>query len=76
MNMNVKGYWSTKQICQRFNCTRMTIHRWMKREKLPFPKPRFTASGSQNLWAIDDVQQWEMDCVIANNPDLATTEAA
>ncbi|TQC94713.1 helix-turn-helix domain-containing protein [Moraxellaceae bacterium AER2_44_116] len=70
-----KGYWSTKDLCHRFRCTRCTINRWMRRDKLPFPKPKIMATGSQNLWSIDDVQKWEIECVISQNPELANQAA-
>lgn len=57
----VKGYYSTKDLTARFRCSSRTIHRWMKRENNPFPNPRITGSGSQNLWAIDDVEIWEKE---------------
>ncbi|ACK47139.1 hypothetical protein Sbal223_2649 [Shewanella baltica OS223] len=57
--MMIKGYWCTKDITERFRCTSRTIYRWMEKPKHPFPKPRMLAAGSQNLWAIDDVEAWE-----------------
>ncbi len=57
----IKGYWSTKDLRGRYRCSSRTIFRWMKREKHPFPEPRIRASGSHNLWAIDDVEQWETE---------------
>jgi hypothetical protein len=55
----VKGYFSTKDLGERYRCSTRTIFRWMKREVNPFPEPRIVASGSHNLWAIDDVEEWE-----------------
>ncbi|USD22118.1 hypothetical protein MJO52_03005 [Microbulbifer variabilis] len=55
----IKGYWSTKDLSERYRCSSRTIFRWVERETNPFPKPRIKASGSHNLWAIDDVEQWE-----------------
>ncbi|MDP2505416.1 AlpA family transcriptional regulator [Oceanobacter sp. 3_MG-2023] len=55
----VKGYWSTKDLCERFHCSSRTIFRWMKRDTHPFPQPINRAAGGHNRWAIDDVEQWE-----------------
>lgn len=55
----IKGYWSTKDLKERYRCSSRTIFRWMKRDSNPFPQPRLKSSGSHNLWAIDDVEQWE-----------------
>jgi len=63
MNINlpqpVKGYYCTKELAARYRCSNRTIFRWMDRKKNPFPSPRIRCSGSQNLWAIDDVEAWE-----------------
>jgi predicted DNA-binding transcriptional regulator AlpA len=56
---SVSGYWNIKRLSERFCKSRRTIFRWMKREKLPFPKPRLPGAGSDNLWAIEDVLAWE-----------------
>lgn len=71
-----KGYWATQDLCRRFRTTRCTLHRWMKRKILPFPSPKITAAGSQNLWSIEDVEKWEIDCAVSQNPELANAEAA
>ena len=55
----IKGYWSTKDLCERYRCCGRTIARWTKRKNNPFPKPRIVQNGASNLWAIDDVEQWE-----------------
>ncbi|HIM21305.1 MAG TPA: hypothetical protein EYM28_11980 [Rhodospirillales bacterium] len=55
----VQGYWSTKDLCERFRCCSRTLHRWQKRDNNPFPRPRFAHCGSSNLWAVDDVIAWE-----------------
>ena len=55
----IKGYWSTKDLCQRYRCCSQTISRWTKRPHNAFPKPRIFQNGAPNLWAIDDVEQWE-----------------
>jgi predicted DNA-binding transcriptional regulator AlpA len=55
-----KGYWNTKHLAERYSCSTRTIFRWMKKEECPFPQPRLLAAGSPNLWAIDDVESWEL----------------
>ncbi len=55
----VKGYWSTKDLRERYRCSSRTIFRWIKREDNPFPPPRIVQNGAFNLWAIDDIEAWE-----------------
>lgn len=54
-----KGYLTTADLCTRYNCSSRTIHRWMNKDSCPFPQPRMRPSGSHNLWAIEDVENWE-----------------
>jgi len=54
-----KGYYTTKQLTERFCCSSRTLFRWMNKDCNPFPQPRLRPSGSHNLWAIDDVEAWE-----------------
>lgn len=55
----VKGYWSTKDLCERYRCSNRTIGRWMLREANPLLRPRLSAFGSKNLWAFEDIDEWE-----------------
>lgn len=57
--MIITGYWTTKQLCQRFKISRRTIIRWMTRTDKPFPQPRMRGVGNNNRWAIEDVIAWE-----------------
>ena len=54
-----KGYLTTKQLCERYNCSARTLHRWMARDSKPMPKPTMCGAGSCNRWAIDDIEDWE-----------------
>lgn len=55
----MSGYHSTRDLCNRFRCSRRTIFRRMLRKRNPFPKPCIRQSGSHNLWATDEVAAWE-----------------
>lgn len=55
----VKGYLTTKDLCSRYRKSARTIARWENREDNPLPPPRFRNSGTNNLWAIDDIEAWE-----------------
>lgn len=55
-----KGYLTTADLCARYNCSSRTLYRWMEKKNNPLPAPRMKPSGSHNLWAIDDVEQWEL----------------
>lgn len=55
----ISGYWTTKDLMDRYKVSRMTLNRWMNRKINPLPKPVFYASGSQNRWSIDAVAEWE-----------------
>jgi hypothetical protein len=56
----MQGYYSTKDLCDRFRCASRTIFRRMDRVENPFPAPRIRHAGSCNLWAIEDVRAWEI----------------
>lgn len=53
------GYWSMRQVRQRFDCSARTIYRWMKLEDSPFPQPVHRRPDSHNLWVIEVVRAWE-----------------
>lgn len=53
------AYWTTSEITERFRCTKRTIDRWIKREINPFPKAKISHSGTDNLWSIREVEEWE-----------------
>ena len=55
----VKGYWNTKDICARFRWSSTTLYRRQRLKHNPFPEPTFYQKGAANLWAIDDVLEWE-----------------
>lgn len=55
----VKGYMTTADLCKRYRKSRRTIARWVNREFHPFPQPKIRCAGTNNLWAIDDVEAWE-----------------
>ncbi len=58
-----KGYWSTKDLSERYRRSSRTIFRWMKLEDKPFPPPRLKFGSGPNLWLIEDVENWEAICV-------------
>jgi predicted DNA-binding transcriptional regulator AlpA len=55
----VKGYLTTKDLCERYGCERTTLYRWMKREECPLPAPRIRGKAGSNRWAIDDIEAYE-----------------
>jgi predicted DNA-binding transcriptional regulator AlpA len=61
INPPVSGYWSTKTLCERYQCSDRTLNRWMKHKSNPFPKPRLYGAGTTNKWAIEDVLAWEAE---------------
>ena len=66
----IKGYWTTKDLCKRYSCSRSTIYRWMKKDVKAFPEPKFNPSGSHNLWVINDIETWEDDAAQKNTADI------
>ena len=56
---SITRYLTTKDLTQRYRCSKRTLYRWMKSEKNPFPKPRLKHCGSFNRWAENDVLAWE-----------------
>jgi len=59
------GYWTTKDLTERYKISKMTLWRWMTRRSNPFPEPKIKGHGSQNRWAIEVVEDWE------NNQEVA-----
>ncbi|WP_062359855.1 helix-turn-helix transcriptional regulator [Vreelandella aquamarina] len=55
----VKGYLTTKDLCERYKVERTTLYRWMKREENPLPAPRISGKAGLNRWAIDDIEAYE-----------------
>jgi hypothetical protein len=53
------AYHCTKDLCTRFRCSSRTLFRRMKRPKNPFPKPCIRHQGSENLWAAEEIADWE-----------------
>jgi hypothetical protein len=57
----VSKYLKTPEILARYQFSKMTLHRWLNRERNPFPKPRIgqQGKGCHNLWAWEDLIAWE-----------------
>lgn len=55
--MSDNNYISLRSICQRYDVTRMTIHRWMKRPDMGFPQP-LTING-RSYFKADEIARWE-----------------
>lgn len=46
-----------KQVRQRFGVSDMSIYRWLRDEKLHFPKPIII--NRRRYWALDEIVAWE-----------------
>lgn len=57
--LTISGYLTTKDLENRYRKSARTLHRWTTREINPMPKPRHAPSGSTNLWAAEDIDEWE-----------------
>ncbi|MGZ5029028.1 MAG: helix-turn-helix transcriptional regulator [Methylobacter sp.] len=53
------GYWTTKDLMERYKVSKRTLTRWMDRKENPLPAPKIKATGSQNRWSIDALIEWE-----------------
>lgn len=55
----VKGYLTSKDLCDRYQIDRSTLYRWTKRKHRTFPAPRISGKAGYNRWAIEDVEAYE-----------------
>lgn len=60
-DVDVTGYWSTKEVCKYFGgITARTLHRWKDRENDPFPKPKHSGLGAKSLYEAKSVVNWDL----------------
>lgn len=70
-------YLTTKQVCNRFNISTRTLHRWRTGEHAsPFPSPKMTGRGSNNRWLLSDIESWEKEGYLIGIGDAANENQA
>jgi predicted DNA-binding transcriptional regulator AlpA len=50
-------YLTSKQVEARFQRSAMTLHRWIKDEKLNFPRPMYIRG--RRFWSAEALEAWE-----------------
>jgi predicted DNA-binding transcriptional regulator AlpA len=59
-NYETHDYWRAHQLKQRFGISQMALHRWLRDERVNFPRP-IVISGFR-YWKKADVLAWEQRC--------------
>lgn len=52
-----EGYFSTNQLCERYDCSKRNIYHW--RKNMGFPAPVYSRGFS--LYLREDVYAWERE---------------
>ena len=50
-------YLTAPHVCERYGVTSMTLHRWLRNEKMKFPKPMYL--NNRRYFKVDDIESWE-----------------
>jgi hypothetical protein len=51
-------YLTAPQVCERYgNITSMTLHRWLRDERMEFPQPDYF--GRLRFWKLSILEDWE-----------------
>ena len=53
-------WWRAEHVRQRFGISQMALHRWLKDERVNFPRP-IVISG-RRYWKRTDILAWEQRC--------------
>ncbi|NQZ54153.1 MAG: hypothetical protein HRT93_07880 [Piscirickettsiaceae bacterium] len=58
--MTITGFFTSKELGERYKISSRTLNRWQNRSSHPFPKPTIPATGSLNRWSYETVEEWEL----------------
>lgn len=50
-------YMTAPQVTAKFNITSMTLHRWLRREDMKFPKPTYI--NNRRYFIASEIEAWE-----------------
>lgn len=50
-------YLTAKQVTAKFNITSMTLHRWLRRDDMKFPRP--TIINRRRYFIASEIEAWE-----------------
>ena len=62
----MQKYLTTKEVCERFSISRITLNRWHTKTQygVPFPLPALpSAGGGQKRYLTKEVNRWERMCI-------------
>jgi len=54
-----KGYLTTKEVCDHFKFSRVTLYRMIKRGD--FPQALLQGNGTNCKWSVEQVEEYEAD---------------
>lgn len=54
------GYLPARKVWERYGVTSMTLWRWLKDERIGFPKPTYVRRF--RYWRLSDLLAWEREC--------------
>jgi predicted site-specific integrase-resolvase len=56
----MKGYYTVRDVCERFKVARETIRRWEKAGRFPRRIALHDCARGRKLFPIDEVELWEL----------------
>lgn len=68
-------YVTSNSVCEMFQITKRTLHRWEIKTPwgIPFPAPVFdSAGGTMKRYLAEDILEWENKCQNAEQTKKAT----
>lgn len=67
-----KGYMTTREVCELFRFSRVTLYRMIKRGE--FPEPLLRGNGKACKWSIDQIEKFEkkLQNVISRKKQMET----
>lgn len=60
-----KGYMTTKEVCDHFKFSRVTLYRMMKKDE--FPNPLIRGDGKCCKWSVEQIEEYEGSLYPANS---------
>jgi predicted DNA-binding transcriptional regulator AlpA len=55
----LSAFLPANRVWSRYGVTSMTLHRWLRDDRLHFPKPMLI--GRMRFWRIADLEAWEAE---------------
>jgi predicted DNA-binding transcriptional regulator AlpA len=62
-------YLPARLVWERYRVTSMTVHRWLRDDRLSFPRPVYI--GRYRYWRVSDLEAWEREQAAKPGQDAA-----